>query len=197
MAKNKAVKGEYGAIRQARKKQALMTAALLALVLGLFFGGRLYYGSNRNIYSIMAALSCLPFGWSAVNLIMLLRAGMCSEDAHRRILSTLAEHRLREEDLTQAYDLYLTGYSRNFQISHVAIRGKNIAALTEDAGCDLQAAEEHICKMIANDGFSGYTIKLYPSAEKYIQRLSGLCGLERGNPEREEKLRSTLMAISL
>ena len=182
-----------------------MTAALFAIVLGLFFGGRLYYGSNRNIYSIMAALSCLPLGWSAVNLIMLLRAGMCSEDAHRQILSTLAEHRLREEDLTQAYDLYLTGYSRNFQISHVAIRGKNIAALTEDAGCDLQAAEEHIRKMIANDGFSGadlekadvYTIKLYPSLDKYIQRLSGLCGLERGNPEREEKLRSTLMAISL
>ena len=66
MSKNKAVKGEYGAIRQARKKQALMTAALFAIVLGLFFGGRLYYGSNRNIYSIMAALSCLPLGWSAV-----------------------------------------------------------------------------------------------------------------------------------
>ncbi len=194
---SKAVKGEYGAIRQARKKQVLMTVILLSVVLAMFFGGLHYYGSNRNIFSIMAALCCLPTGWSAVNLIMLLRAGMCSEAAHQQIEKTIDEHLPADQTLTQAYDLYLTGYSRNFQLSHTAIRGKNIAALTEDERIDLQAGEEHIRKMISGDGFEGYTIKIYTSPEKYIQRLGSLCELERGNPEREEKLRSTLLAISL
>ena len=184
-----AAKGTYGYIKAKRRAQLFLTILLLAAVLILYFGGRRYYGSNRNIFTIMAALACLPTGWSCVNLIMLLRAGMCSEDAHRQIEAV--------PGLTSAYDLYLTSYQKNFQLSHIAVRAKNIAALSEDPKIDTAAGEEHIRSMIRNDGFEGYTIKIFTSPERYAERLLQLARLEAGNPEREEKLKSLFLAISL
>ena len=184
-------KGEYGYIDSRRKLYLALTILMLLIVIGIFLTGYFYYGTNASVFSIIAALGCLPTGWSGVHLIMLVKASGCSEALQKKLIG-------HGTGLIQAYDLYMTSYSANYPFSHLSICGRNIAALTESDHCDLRAAEEHIRSMMAADGWEGYSVKVYRDTDKYILRLDQLDQLEdRGNPEKSRQLMEMFCSISL
>ena len=80
-------KGEFGYIKHNRKVAIIRTAICLAFTLALFFTGLILNHTQKNVFSIFAALGCLPTGWSAVNMIMLLKAKLCSNEDHDKILA--------------------------------------------------------------------------------------------------------------
>ena len=51
-------KGTYGYIKRGRKILGALTFVLLAAVLALYFGAQWYFKTNKNIFTIIAALSC-------------------------------------------------------------------------------------------------------------------------------------------
>ena len=170
-------KGTYGYIKRGRVRLAFITAGLLALVLLVYFGAQWYFKTNKNIFTILAALTCIGVGKFAVDLIMFMRAGYCSESAREII----APHVGR---LTEAYDLFMTSYDKNFAISHAVCAGKSVCALTEDEKCDIKSGEMHIRTMLENDGFKGYTVKIFRNLDNYTERLDDLNRLE-DNKERK------------
>ena len=165
-------KGEYGYIDSQKKRAIALTLAMLAMVLLMYFVPRWYFGTNKNLFTILAALGCLPLGKCAVSMVMFLRARGCSapvRDAVRRHVGELPE----------AYDLYLTSYSRNFQISHIVAANKSVCAFTETAGCDGREGEKHLRKMMETNGFRDYTVKIFFNLDKYLQRLDEMNELQR------------------
>jgi hypothetical protein len=46
--------------------------------------------------------------------------------------------------------------------------------LTEDSKCDVKAGEMHIRTMLENDGYKGYTVKIFRNLDKYTERLDEL-----------------------
>ena len=138
---------------------------------GIFLIGLAINGTQKNVFSIIAALGCLPTGWSAVNMIMFLKAKGCSEDDHREIEA----HR---GGLLINYDHVITSYDKNFAISHAVCAGRSVCALTEDPECDIKSGELHIRTMLENDGFKGYTVKIFKNQDNYTQRLDDLNRLE-------------------
>ena len=89
---SKAYKGEFGYIKYRKQVAIIRTAICFIIAVGLYVIGLIFWGSQRNILSIVAALGCLPTGWSAVNLVMMLKDGYCSactQQIKQWILSTV------------------------------------------------------------------------------------------------------------
>ncbi len=183
-------KGEFGYIKSRRKLSIAVSILMLAMVLVIYFVARWYFGTNKNLFTILAALGCLPLGKCVVNMIMFHRAKPCSEQVRSRINQHIG-------DLPGAWDLYMTSYSKNFQLSHITKAGKNVCAFTETAACDGRAGEEHIKKMMENNGFHDYTVKIFFSLDKYLERLDQLNALAEGKTGSSEALFNLFRSISL
>lgn len=145
----------------------VLTFVLLAAVLAMYFGAQWYFKTNKNIFTIIAALSCVGVGKLAVDFVMFMRAGHCSQSAYENISLHIGK-------LTGAYDLFMTSYDRNYALSHAVCSAKTVCALTEDSKCDVKAGEMHIRSMLEKDGFKGYTVKIFRNLDKYTERLDEL-----------------------
>ena len=70
-------KGDFGYIAYRKKVAIIRTVICLAISVGIYVIGLVINGTQKNVFSIIAALGCLPTGWSAVNMIMFIRAKAC------------------------------------------------------------------------------------------------------------------------
>ncbi len=163
----KKYKGEYGYIEYRKKLGFIRTGLFLLCVLALFITGLIVFGSQKNYLSIIAALLCLPTGWSAVNLIMFIRACSISEADYKRI----EEHR---GGLLIRYDHVITSYDKNFNMSASTVLDKNICCFCADDAADTDDIEKHIKKMMAQGGYSNYSIKVFDKLESFCARLDQL-----------------------
>ena len=95
-------------------------------------------------------------------------------------------------------DLFMTSYDRNFAISHAVCAGKSVCALTEDEKCDTRSGEMHIRTMLENDGFKGYTVKIFKNLDNYTERLDDLNRLDDSKEKKSvEGVMNLLKSISL
>lgn len=184
-------KGKYGYIKRGRKILTVLTVVLIAAIVGVYFGAQRYFGTNKNVFTILAALSCIGAGKCFVDMVMFYRAGYCTEGA-REIIE------LHVGRLAGAYDLFMTSYDKNFALSHVVCAAKSVCAFTEDPKCDVKTGEMHIRTMLENDGFKGYTVKIFRNLDKYTERLDDLNRLEDNKEKKSIRgVMNTLESISL
>ena len=168
-------KGEFGYIKYGRKVAIIRTVVCLAVTVGIFLTGLLINHSQKSVFSIIAALGCLPTGRSAVNMIMLLKAKECCESDHSKIL----EH---AGGLLIHYDHIITSYDKNFYVNASTVLDKNICCYSADNNLDVLDCEKHIKKMVAQSGYSSYSIKVFDDIDKFCDRLDQLEQL-RANKE--------------
>ncbi len=164
---SKAYKGDFGYIKYRKKVAIIRTSICFAVAVGLYVIGLIFWGSQRNIMSIVAVLGCLPTGWSAVNLVMMLKAGFCSDEDHEKIEA-------HKGGLLINYDLVITSYETNYNINASTVLDKNICLYTSDKNMDLIDCEKHIRKMIAQSGYSDHSIKIFTDINKFCERLASL-----------------------
>ena len=198
----KCYKGEFGYIKYRRQLGLIRTSAFALSVLALFLSGLLFFGSSKNHLSIIAALLCLPTGWSAVNLIMFIRAQGCSESAFSQISQV-------KGGLLVRYDHVITSYDKNYNVSASTVLDKNICCFVEDESFDLSDLEKHIKKMMAQNGYSSYSIKAFNKLDDFCGRLSSLERIRNEKsidpqaiedswvPGTQETAASVLLSISL
>lgn len=162
-------KGDYGYLRYSRTKTIVITACMLAAALGIYFGAYAYWGTNQNLFTILAVLILLPTAKMAVSMIMFINACRtpCSEAAHAAI-------RPRVKGLVNGYELYMTSDKENYPISHVTIARGAVIALTESGKCNAGNAQNHIRRMMQSNGYHGYTVKVFTSLDHYVERLGAL-----------------------
>ena len=79
---SKVYKGEFGYIKYRRKVAIIRTALCLLVAVGMYVAGLIIFKTQKNGLSIVAALGCLPTGWSGVNLVMLMKANFCKDSDH-------------------------------------------------------------------------------------------------------------------
>ena len=175
-------KGTYGYLTRERRKYIVITVLLFAAVFVIFFTARILLGTNQNIFSIIAALLCLPAARMAVNLVMLVKAKGCSPEAYEKI-------RKAEDPACCRYDLYLTTYQQNFDLAHVCVFGKSVIALTlapgvTDALC--RAGENHIRTSMQKSGFHGYGVHIFSSEQAYLARMAQLYAAGEGEEEKKQ-----------
>lgn len=160
-------KGEFGYIKYRRKVAIIRTAVCLLAAVGIYIAGLIIFKTQKNALSIIAALGCLPTGWSGVNLVMLLKASYCSEEDHRKIEDS-------KGGLLIHYDHVITSYETNFNIAASTVLDKNICMYSSDSKLEITDCEKHIKKMIAQSGYSSYSIKIFKDIDQFCSRLTQL-----------------------
>ena len=184
-------KGTYGYIGRQRRREIIKTVLMFGVSLSLYIAGYIATKSNKNLLTLAAVLGCLPASKSAVSMIMFFRAKGCSAQLQEDLRGKTA-------GLAERYDLYLTGYTKNFQISHLVMKGKSIAGITEQDGFDENACYEHLKPLLAADGIRDVTVKVFRDREKYFARLTSLRESEmEDNREYDEKVLELLENLSL
>lgn len=183
-------KGDYGYFRNQRQKKLIIMVLLYSMTLVMYFGAKAYFGTNRNLFTILAVLVVLPAAKYTVQFIMLVRAGECSSGVRDEVEQHIGH-------LCGAYDLYFTSEKKNYNISHLAVSGGSIAAYTEDPKCDCRQGEQHLRRMMTGNGIHGYQIRIFTDFSAYLTRLDQLNELEAANGRAQEKLLQFFYQISL
>ena len=164
---NKVTKGEFGYIEYCKKRGIIRTSLCLGLTLLCFFVGLILTHTQKNLFSILAALLCLPTGWFAVNMIMFIKAKGCNKDDYEKIENA-------KGGLLINYDLVITAYDQNFNLGAATVLDKNICCYSSDPSMEPGDCEKHINKMIAQSGYTDYSIKIFDNIDKYVDRLRTL-----------------------
>lgn len=189
-------KGSYGYLQNLRKVSLLKSLLLLAAVFAVYFAARLYFHTNKNVFSILAALGALPAGRSVVVTVMSMRARSASPQAKAAV------DQVKGLD-NAGFDLYLTGYEHAFSLSHAAVIGHRVAGLTEDEGTDMGLCRSHIEQMLEKDGQRGFEVRIFRDPDEYAQYLRTLvsetdeAGRTGADTEAERRAMTMLYSISL
>lgn len=174
-------KGSFGYIQKKRVFSLVKSILFLCAVLVIYFAALRHYHTNRNVFSILAAVGALPTGRSIVETIMCFRAGSASEKVRQTV-----EKIPGIDSFLTAYDLYMTSYERAFSVSHITVGNGNITGLSEDRNLDCGLCEQHIKDMLSRDGLSGYRVRITKDADQYAQALRELVSSCEKKEEGEE-----------
>ena len=195
-------KGSYGYILSGRKTGVLRTCILAGFCVGIFLLGLAFTRTNRNVFSIIAALGCIPVGLSAVNMILFLRAKPCSEKAYQEIEA----HR---GGLLIQYELEMTADPASFSIAAISTFGQKIAAYTEDANLDEVEAQKHLRLQIGLSSYHDYHIEVFHDLQAFCHMLDEMEGERReggmdpvqmetdSDPSQRQTLPSIFRSISI
>lgn len=188
--KRKAAKGEFFYLQQKKKQEIFKTILFFGISAAIFIMGYISTGGDKaNLLTVVAVLGCLPASKSAVSMIMHLRAKGCSYDTFALILREFGND-------FGSYNLYFTSYDKNYDISHLLIKGLTVVALTENLKTEEAGFEEHIKTILKQDGITGYNVKLYKDPQKYVNRIEQMLALEN-EKGREDDVIKTLYSVSL
>ena len=183
-------KGSFGYIQNRKRFTAVRTVLYFALSISLYVAGYVTTGSNKNLLTIVAVLGCLPSCKSAVNFIIFLRAKGCSQELRDAVKKF-------DTELTSFYDLYFTSYQKNYQVSHMVLKGNVLCGITESVKRDVNEAQKHLEQMLLQEGIKNMTVKIFSDRRKYIDRLSQLTELETEENKNSDEFVNLLYSISL
>ncbi len=184
-------KGTYGYIDRQRRWEIIKTLVMFGISIALYVAGYVATKTNKNLLTLAAVLGCLPASKSAVNMIMFFRAKGCSSE----MKAAIGE---RAVGLAERYDLYLTSYAKNFQISHLVMKGKTMVGITEQDGFEETACYQHLKTLFGQNGFHDITVKIFHDRGKYLERLKSLQESEMDdNREYDEKVLELMENLSL
>lgn len=171
-------KGTYGYLRQKRTMSLIKSILLLAAVFLIYFLALRHYHTNKNVFSILAAVMALPAARSVVVTVMCFKA-VGASTAVRDLVARVPG--LKEE--TSGFDLYLTGYDRSFSLSHAAIGGGLLAGFTEDPRTDCALCRDHIRRMLDENGRGGLRIEIFRDPDLYRKALEEIAGAPAADGE--------------
>lgn len=199
----KAGKGEFGYIPAERMRRLLITVALFAVPFLIFFTAFLYFKTRLTVWTVFAAVGCLPACKSMVNLIMLFRCPCMDREVYRKIERHAGE-------LVMSYEMYMTFYEKSAFIDAFAICGNLVVGYSSDPKIDASFMEAEAQKILKGNGYKA-TVKIFRDLAPYLERLDSMNAhresLEEGikfRPDerypglsRNEMIKHTILAICL
>ena len=177
--KNKVQKGNFGYLAYKKKFSAFITIGMFSLSLAIYLMGYLTTRTNANLLTVVAVLGCLPASKSAVSMIMYLKAKGASEE-DKTVIEEV------KGNLYGYYDLYFTGYQKNFPINHLTVTNNSIVAYSSDSKITEKEFNEHIKDLLNKERIHDITIKLFTDRQKYCNRLVELNHLESDTTARKD-----------
>lgn len=175
-------KGKAGYIRSMRIRKVIFTILLFALPIGLYIIGRIQTGTNKNLFTVVAILGCLPAGMSAVNMILF----FLNRPVDPRIV-TLTEE--AAPSLIRGYELVVTGYEKTTPLDSVAVCGDELVCYSSSKKADPSYFQKQVKEIMTGNHLKGVNVKLFTEEKKYLERIRTL--EKRGLSYVEEKTEMT------
>lgn len=187
--KNKVQKGAYGYLAYKKKTSTIITIGMFAISIALYIAGYITTKTNANLLTVVAILGCLPASKSAVGMIMYLKAKGCSGEDNEAIDNVIGS-------LDGYYDLYFTGYQKNFPTDHLVVTQNSIIAYSSDTKITEKDFNEHMKDILNKERIHDITVKLFMDRDKYLNRLKELNQSETDTSARKDIV-SMLFNVSL
>ncbi len=188
----KTEKGSPGYIQGQKRIRTIRTAVLFAAVFAIFAAGMLLNdGDRRNIYSIIAAVGCIPAAMSAVSMIMIwMRKPVPA--------SFVDETRRSAGDARLLFELYITTSEYSLYLHAAVIRDDTIAAFAPDPASEahLTAVASHI-RSTLNQACGPVAVTITKDIRKFRELTAELAGRETIDPDLQDEIVQILLALSL
>lgn len=187
-------KGAAGYLDYQKKAEILRTVIYFAIIIAIFALGYSQTHSNKNLLTVVAVVGCLPASKALVGVIMRI--------PHRSIATDKArEIREKGSRLTVIYDLVLTSNDKIMPIECFAIAGDKIFGYAPNEKVDETYVAKHIQKILAENGFSGVSVRILHQYTAFLSRVEGLdniAAVEKSDTkEYEQKIANVILNISL
>lgn len=164
-------KGTRNYLKTQKKYEIIRTVIYFGISISLFIAGWVATKNRINLLTVVAILGCLPASKSAVGMIMFLRYKGCKQENGDAIETHM-------EGLNGMFDMVFTSYDKNFQVSHVTVKGNTICGFTQDERFEEQAFNKHISAILKADNYRDTSIKIFSDLNKYLERLDQLKELD-------------------
>ena len=143
---SKVKKGQYGYFDGQKKSKFLTSVICLAIPVFIIYSSQAYFGTNKNIFTVIGMIGLVPFAMSLVSTIMFAMRKSIPASEH----DAIAPH---EGNLTVGYELYMTDEKKNSLVDCVCICGNEVVCLVTDPKTDQKFLKEHIIKHLKIDEF--------------------------------------------
>lgn len=188
-------KGEYGYIKSQKKIRLGRTLGFFVIPIAVFLiGWFLNNGDRMNIYSIIAAVGCIPGCISAVTMITMWLRKPMSEELYRELKTAAG-------DQTMAYELYVTTQEVSLFLDAVHFSGDTVTAYCdrEVSKVKLQAIQTHLKKALTAEKYD-CNLKLMDitAKNKFLERIrSGAEAYRMRDHSREKGMKNIILSLSL
>ncbi|MCI8559412.1 MAG: hypothetical protein HFI19_16980 [Lachnospiraceae bacterium] len=198
-------KGTFGYTDAHKKQQLLKTFIFFLLPLAIFLTGCITTKTKQNYFTVVAVVGCLPACKEMVNVLMFLKRSSMPEKLYQEI----ASHTEGSKGMETAYELVLTTYEKSYPIAAVAIKGNEVIGYTDTAKeTDWKAAEEHIRKILKQNGIPKAHVHIFQDLPQFLERIDALAAQKKENlpftPDerypnltREQVIREVILALSI
>ena len=188
----KTEKGCAGYIRSQQKVRTVRTVILFLIVFAVFAAGMLMnHGDRRNIYSIVAAVVCIPAAMSAVSMIMMWM--------RKPVTASFAEEMRRlAGDARLLMELYVTTSEHGLYLHAAVIRDDCAAAYAPEArsAAALQAVASHLRNSL-NQACGPVRLTVTQDRDEFLTAVKELAALRTEDPELQDEIAGVLLSMSL
>lgn len=188
-------KGDYGYISSQKKIRLRRTIIYFIPSIVLFIVGLvLNDGERNNIYTVIAAVGCIPGCIQIVLTIMMFLRKPMSEELHNEIALISGKQ-------TMAYELYVTTENFSLFLDAVLFSGEVVTAYCDrEAKKDsINVLQDHIRKSLANEKYES-VVKIFDISNKkqFMERVSaGNDAYDKRNHSVENGMKNVLLTLAL
>ena len=187
-------KGTPGYLSHKRRMEILRTIIYFGIVAAIFFLGYFQTKTRLNLLTVVAVLGCLPAARALVAVIV--RLPYRSVD--RKIADDLTE---KAGHLTVCYELVLTSTEKIMAVDCIVVSGSTIFGYTHYEKTDPEETQKHIKNILAENGFTGFTVRILKEYKAFLARAEGLdhiAAVEKADTSAQaKKICSILLNVSL
>ena len=162
----KACKGEYGYFKSERLRRFFVSLGILAVPALILITGILYFGTEKNIMTVVAIVGFIPFAMSIVGLIMVFLHKSLPAEEYEKI----SPH---EGTLTVSYELYVTSEKYSTMIDCAAICGNTVVGYVTDKKGNMPFTQDQVQKVLRANGFH-VTVNLLDNIDHFTERLDSM-----------------------
>ena len=188
----KTEKGCAGYVKYQQRIRTIRTIILFAIVFGVFAAGMIINGGDRrSLFSIAAAVLCIPAAMSAVSMIMMWMRKPVAYDFAEEMQKAAGDARLLME-------LYVTTKEHGLYLHAVVIRDGQVAAYAPDgrAAAAVTDVSAHI-RSVLSQSCGPVQVFITGNLAVFQEHISGMKAAETTDPELQEEIAQILLALSL
>ena len=187
-------KGQYGYIKYKKTSNLLITIAEFSVVIILLLVGYFTTGSNKNVFTVIAILGCLPAAKALVSFIVMIPYKSLPKEVKEEIKE-------KSQHVGLIYDLILTDKDKIMPVDAIAISGSTVCGYATNPKTDLERVTKDIKEVISNNGISGVTVKVFHEFKPFMTRVEGLSNIKAVDKsdtrELENIIRKAILIIAM
>lgn len=166
---SKPEKGTYGYIDYTKKNNLLFSILSLASVLIIFFTGVVIYGSNKSIFSIIAAVAAIPAAKIITGYIVRMPYKTGDANIYEKLKVKAASN--NDYNAIIGADLIISSSTKSMEITFAYIVNGRAICYTSNVKTNAKEAEKYIKEIFDAEGTHYTQIRVYNDEYKFLKNI--------------------------